>query len=170
MAFATARRRWRTPAARKDVARVAAFAVCLPMVAGILWRFIAAPRAITLYTMGINQSASGAATNVTPSTSIWPAGGMAAAAPRPLFADRSTPTPWAAAKSAGWRRCWRRTWICAGRSAAAAGRAYLGGRNGWREPRADRRGGCLPPTGRGEVKAVWIMNNPVVSLPATATR
>ncbi|MBX4355541.1 molybdopterin-dependent oxidoreductase, partial [Mycobacterium tuberculosis] len=43
-----------------DVARVAAFCG-LPAdeVAGFYREFIAAPRAITLYTMGINQSASG---------------------------------------------------------------------------------------------------------------
>jgi assimilatory nitrate reductase catalytic subunit len=42
-------------------------------VAGFYRDFIAAPRAITLYTMGINQSASGS--DVMPLlTSTWPAG------------------------------------------------------------------------------------------------
>ncbi len=82
-AFAMAHRRW--PRRGWDVATVADFCgLTVDEVAAFYREFIAAPRAITLYTMGINQSASGS-DNVTPSsTSIWPAGSMAAPAAAPF--------------------------------------------------------------------------------------
>ncbi|SPX52693.1 putative nitrate reductase [Klebsiella pneumoniae] len=120
-----------------DVARVAAFCG-LPAdeVAGFYREFIAAPRAITLYTMGINPPA--AATNVTPSsTSIWPAEVWPPRL-RPLFADRSTqrhgrPRSRRAGDDAGGAHG-----FCARRSAAAG--PLLGDGTAGADPRADRRG------------------------------
>lgn len=84
MAFATARRRWPPPAAG-TWRGWRPFAVCLPM----RWRDSIAssspPRGRSPSTPWESINPPAAATNVTPSsTSIWPAGSMAAAAAAPF--------------------------------------------------------------------------------------
>ncbi len=131
MAFATARRRWPPPAAG-TWRGWRPFAVCLPM----RWRDSIAssspPRGRSPSTpWGINQSASGsdkcnAIINVHLASGKY---GRRGCGP---FSLTGQLTPWAAAKSAGWRRCWRRTWILC--QTICSGWPASGGRNGWRRP------------------------------------
>ncbi|STT73334.1 putative nitrate reductase [Klebsiella pneumoniae] len=151
-----------------DVARVAAFcgSVC-DEVAGFYREFIAAPRAITLYTMGINQSASGsdkcnAIINVHLASGKY---GRRGCGP---FSLTGQPTPWAAAKSAGWRRCWRRTWILCQTICSAC--PLLGDGTAGADPRAGPPWSCLPPIGprRGQSgSGSWVPTRWCRSLTAT---
>ncbi|VTN09758.1 Nitrate reductase [Raoultella terrigena] len=91
-----------------DVATVAEFCGLEPQQVADFYRdFIAAPRAVTLYTMGINQSASGsdkcnAIINVHLASGKY---GRPGCGPFSLTGQQMR---WAVVRWAGWQPCWRR--------------------------------------------------------------
>ncbi len=146
-----------------DVARVAAFCG-LPAdeVAGFYREFIAAPRAITLYTMGINQSASGsdkcnAIINVHLASGKYGRRGCG-------------PSLTGQPNAMGGREVGGLATMLAAHMDFVPDDlqrlARFWGRNGWRGAPGLTAVELFAAIGRGEVKAVWIMGtNPVVSLP-----
>ncbi len=136
MAFATARRRWPPPAAG-TWRGWRPFAVCLPM----RWRDSIAssspPRGRSPSTPWESINPPAAATNVTPSsTSIWPAGSMAAAAA--ALSLTGQPNAMGGREVGGLA-----TMLAAHMDFVPDDLQRLArfwGRNGWRRPRADRRG------------------------------
>lgn len=132
-----------------DVAKVADFCgLAADEVAGFYRDFIAAPRAITLYTMGINQSASGS-DKCNAIINVHLASGKYGRRGCGLFADRSTQRHGGARSRRAGDDAGGAHGFCAGRSAAAG--PLLGNRAAGADPGVDRRGAvCRHRPRRGE--------------------